>query len=123
MPTLDRLRTKVAEIIADKGKAATYRKIAKSYSRTTGETTETATDYTVKMTPPESDDRRFARSTIEGTLVEAGDVFVSLADSAIEFVPEVGDKVIFDSETWTVVQIIKTYSGELIATWDLQVRK
>lgn len=119
MATLDRIRQRVAEIISDKGKTVVYKAVSKSYSRETGGTTETVTSTTVKVSPPEPYATRF----VDGDLIKVGDTSVLLADYGSEITPNEGDKITIDSEDWTIVRVEKTYSGELVAAWGLQLRK
>ena len=119
MATLDRLRSKVATIVSDKGKTVVYSVTTNTYVATTGVNTQTTTAHTVKVTPPKEPETRL----VDGVLVKQGDAFVSLADFEIPFTPKTGDEITFDSETWVVIAIEKLYSGELVALWNLQIRK
>ena len=119
MASLDHIRSKVAGIITDKGKTVTYVSAVAVYSAATGATVETVTSYSVKVTPP----KRFENSVVDGELIQLGDAQVTLADYAKVVTPKSGDKITIDSEVWTVVAVGKVFSGELVATWKLQLRR
>ena len=56
-------------------------------------------------------------------LIREGDRKITFAASGIVFSPKVGDKVSFDSETFAVLNVSPTYSGELVAIYTVRGRK
>lgn len=115
-----RLRAMAERLIARHGKAVTLRRVERSFDPSTGEVTETVTDVAATASPPES----FGLARLDGTLVRAGDLALSLAakGGAIEPAPET-DAVIFDGETWSIVQVARSYAGEQVALYTLHLRR
>ena len=56
-------------------------------------------------------------------LIRAGDKKVTFAASGLTFVPKQGDKVAFDGDTLTVLNVTPTFSGELVAIYMVHGRK
>lgn len=59
----------------------------------------------------------------EGELVETDDLKLTCAGEAFALVPTSGDKVEFDGKTYNIVNVKPTYSGELVALYELQIRR
>lgn len=116
----DQLVPAVLELINDLGKVAVARvKSNQAYTESTGDVTESATDYTVKILPPE----RFDIGYIDGDVIRVSDLKTAVAASGLAFTPKLGMLVIFDSGTYTTISVSPVYSGEQIAMWELQLRK
>lgn len=100
------------------GTSATLRTFSESYNVTTGKNTRTATDTTVKISPPAP----VAESRIAG-VVEAGDARTVVAASPLGAVrPSTEDALIWDSKTWQIVQVNPIVSGDLVAAYELIFR-
>lgn len=118
--TLDATARNTAEYLADQyGKEITYRQVSSSYDPTTGQNTETTTDHTVKTAPPSA----YTQRQLDSSQVQVGDLRVILPDKPISFTPSTSDRVVIDGVIGSIVQANPLYSGELVAYWDLQVRK
>jgi hypothetical protein len=112
---------KVLELIGRYGKLV-------SFSVTTGATQNagagtvtggTTTAHSVKASPPYPYESRY----IDGDLVLVGDSRLYLAGSGLAFTPAPGQVVTIDSAKWRVVRVNPIYSGELVAAWEVQVRR
>jgi hypothetical protein len=73
------------------------------------------TDQTIKITPPEP----WTLAPLPDSTVEAGDMS---AYSGTDVVPDVGMKVSFDGQIWTVMAVGRVYTGDLVAMYLLQLR-
>ncbi|UOF80041.1 head tail attachment protein [Caudoviricetes sp.] len=110
----------VLEIVEAFGKVATARvKSGQAYDESAATVTETSTDYTVKILPPE----RFDVGYVDGDVIRASDLKSAVAASGLAFVPKPGMQVIFDGSTYLAVTVSPVYAGEQIAMWELQLRK
>jgi len=56
-------------------------------------------------------------------LVQVGDMYVNAAAMAFPTAPKATDRLTVDLETWTVVNVLVTYSGELPALYKLHIRR
>lgn len=55
-------------------------------------------------------------------LITFGDKKITVAATAITFEPTAGDKITYNSEVFTVMRVLKTYSGEQVAIYEIQAR-
>ncbi len=118
--TLDKTaRATAFKLIKKFGKNAILRRRTSTYSAATRKTTEATTDLKVKVSPPED----FKFNQIDGTLVQAGDAKVSIAALGLKFEPDAEtDSIVMDSVEWKIVTVKTTWSGELPALFELQLR-
>ena len=102
------------------GTTGTLRKYVESYDPTSGRNTRTATDYSLKMSPPAP----VAERRITG-VVEAGDARTIIAASPLPsgIVPTTEDAWLWDGDTYTIVQVNPIVSGDLKAAYELILRK
>jgi hypothetical protein len=112
------IKTKVKSLVDRKGKTVTYTKRVQTFTVATGDVSETTTDYSLKVSPPDGVDLRL----IDGDVVQEGDVSVVLPAKDLDFTPENGDKVTIDSVVWKVVYIDSLYTGELLGAYVLRLR-
>lgn len=86
----------------------------------TGEVTVTpGTTYPIKATPPDKYDSRL----INGDTVRADDSFILIKGQGLPFTPTLIMRVEFDSLKWNITHITPIYSGELIAAFQLRLRR
>lgn len=78
----------------------------------------TTTTYTVKAYPYPYEARY-----VDGDVVQVGDAKLILAASGLAFTPAPGQSVTIDAAVWRVIAANAIYSGELVAAWELQVRR
>jgi len=122
--TLDATARSLADRLIDKfGKTVVIRRTTRTAydgATGTGGDENAPVDYTVKVTPP----TEFTLKRIDGTLIEEGDEVVSVAALNLAIVPDKAiDVVVQDSEIWKMQQVGRLWSGELVATYILHLRK
>lgn len=102
------------------GTDATLRTYSESFSVTTGKNVRTATNYSVKISPPAP----VAESRIQG-VVEAGDsrTLVAASELAAGYRPSTEDALVWDSTTWQIVEVNPIVSGDQFAAFELIIRK
>lgn len=110
-----------ADLIAEYGKDVGYsRRAPGTYNTANSSATPTGEPVTVKaIVEPYKGQRLLAG------LVEASDLKVTIAaDSfAVGAVPSPQDIITIDGNNFTVINVMPTYSGELIAIYEFQVRR
>ena len=117
---LDTLRQTAKDLVTRFGKNATLRRYTSTYDVATGRNVNTSADTAVIITPPEPVNDRW----INNGTAKFGDAMCSLAAQGLSIRPDpTRDKVVFDGEEWTVIAASPVYSGELIALYNLQLRK
>lgn len=90
------------------------------YSALTGETTgEVESTVVRKVTPPEAANERF----IDGDVVKRGDLVTFVAAKDLTFTVINGMKILFDGDTFKVVQVTKIYSGDDVALIQIFIRR
>ena len=120
--TLDAtLRPVARQLINQFGKTVTLSKVTQgTYDPVSGTySSGCTTDHTVKVSPPESYDQ----ADIDGSLVQRDDFEVQLAALGAPAIPEIGDTITMDGESYSIITAPPVYSGELIAVYKLQCRK
>jgi len=65
----------------------------------------------------------YSENRTDGTLVKVGDLRLSVPAKDLTFNPSTEDKVVIDSVEWSIVNPQRIYSGEQVATYQLQIRK
>lgn len=121
MPTtLDiRMIPRVLAIIAKYGKSATFSASTGTYNPASGNVANTATTYSKKIIPPYAYENKY----VDGDIIKQGDMRSGVAASGLEFTPTPGMSVEIDSATWKIIAVSPVYTGELIAMYELQLRK
>lgn len=116
----DTLVPKTKEILDDLGKSMDLSvKDDGTFNPDGSVTGQVESTQTVLASPPLG----YASRLIDGDVIREGDVQVLLAAQGLTLTPAEKMKVAFDGETWTAVRVKKVYSGDLIALWDLQLRR
>lgn len=118
---LDAKARATAERLINKfGKPITIRRTSSTYNPATGSTTETTADHSGNAAPPSPYEERL----IDGSLIQVGDMRVTVPARSLSIVPSTTtDTVVMDGATWQLVRVMPLFSGELVATYELQVRK
>lgn len=120
MTALDsRLGPKALALILKYGKNATVRIENGVYTTADGSVARTPVEHIVKISPPQN----FEITLENSNTVRIGDMKCLIAALNLAFTPVVGMKIIFDSQTWTCLQMTPYYSGELVVVWEFQLRK
>lgn len=112
----------VQELLDDLGRDVifTVADVSSTYDASTGESTKSTNNYTVKATPPYP----YSDRMISSGIVQMGDMRMLVAAEDLDFTPTPGDLVTWDSgDVWRTIQVSPIYSGELICAWELQLRK
>ncbi len=117
----DRLVPKVKDLIDRLGKSATVTtEDDKTYDSGTGKTANTGTTiHTIKISPPAPYNKNYDGASI----VKVGDQRTFVAAKDLTFTPEPGLLLKVDSDEWRMVSINTLRSGELIAAYEIQLRK
>jgi hypothetical protein len=114
------LPAQVVSILATYGKDITFVIKSKTYDPATGLTTlGTPTNHVLKGSPPYPYSRKF----VDGDTVRAEDCMTIIKGDGLAFTPVPGMQVTFDGQTWTSVSVRPYYSGELVAAWEVQLRR
>ena len=102
------------------GKTVTLVRVTGStFDPSTGQTTETTDETTFAAVPPQA----FSFDRIDGSLVQSSDTLLGLPALSVPAAPTLEDKVKLDGHTWSIVQVQPTYSGELVALYQVQLRR
>ncbi len=89
------------------------------YQPSTGTYTgATSTEHSITSSPPLEFDNKY----IDGITILRGDMQIFIKGD-LEFTPAIGQKVVVAGSTFRVVGTSPIYSGDLIATWMLHLRK
>lgn len=105
------------------GASVTYtRVVVGAYDPATSSVSTTETPYSIKALVEDYSLVDSGAGFASG-LIEFGDKRVTIAQSEISVVPTAGDKITHNGETYTVVRVQKTYSGDNVALFELQARK
>jgi hypothetical protein len=119
MSTLDPLRDLATRLSDDFGKAFTIKELTGStYDPGTGTNVPSYTDHAVTGVV-----RSYREDLIDGSSVQVGDLSVQVPAAQLTFTPDTDDDVILDGNTWSVVNVRRTYGGDQVAYFRLQVRK
>ena len=112
---------KVVNILQKYGKQIDYYVYdAYDFDETTGTGTPGAETVTRKYSiPPYEVEMKY----VDRDLVQVGDMLTGVAGLGLEFTPENGIEVRFDSQIWRVVRYQPIYSGQKIALFLFQLRK
>lgn len=120
--TLDSTLRPLARRLVDSfGKAITLRRVSKgTYDPATGSLTgQTTADY-----PTNGVVRALEEKHLKNTLVEAGDMEITVAADGLDIAPDPStDLVIVGLDTWDIISVEPIFSGELVALYNLIVRK
>lgn len=112
-------RDLAANLIPEFGSTAAWIKTAEAYDASSGKATVTETSNAVVISPPEP----YNQSYIDGEVIKLGDAQALLQGKGLAFTPDIGDVVLHKSVRWRVVGLNPIYSGELIAAYEVQLRK
>ena len=118
--TLDaKMRSTASRLLAKFGKAVPITVVVKTYSPSSGAFTVTSTTTTTVNGAVSE----FSAGITGNADVISGDLKVTIAAMDLTQEPLAGDTVVIDGQTYKVINVFPTYSGELVALWKLQVRK
>jgi|SRR5882672_8759125 len=113
------MRALAKGLIKDFGKNVTLRRRVSTYDPTTGNVSNSDTDYPVTVSPPAP----YSNRRIDGELIKVGDIETLLAAAGNVTPDPTTDFVVLDAELWQVVRSDPIYSGALPAAFTLQLRK
>lgn len=113
---LDSLQGLATTLIADFGKSATLRNVARTYSATTGKTTEVVTDTSLYATPPTP----FAKFRLGDDTIRTEDLSTMIKGAGVT--PIVGDRLIYAGVEYQVIAVRPQYAGTVVAFYELQLR-
>ena len=118
----DELVPDISDVLDEVGTLATFRVITTPGTYTlpgSSVTGEIAAAHEWLIAPPYP----YSLAMVDEDLIRSGDLQTTLAAQGITFTPVVGQLVTFDSATWTVVSVHTQRSGDLVCSFDLQLRK
>jgi len=114
-----RMRALGQRLVGTYGKSVTLRRTTSSFDPSTGQTTESTTDYATSGVL-----ENYADSRTDGTLIQTGDLQVTVPALNLSVTPDQEtDSLMIDSEAWTIVNLSRIYSGEQQALYQMQVRQ
>lgn len=116
----DRLRPRVAALVAKYGRQVTYVSKTPGYTPDTSTGAPTATNSkTVFVTPPD----KYSLYLTDDVYIKKGDCRVFLPDYNLGFVPNEGDQIQgMDGRNWTVLNPKQHSTGEQAGLWELHLR-
>ena len=116
-------RATALRLIARLGKTAGYISVTDGiYNPATGAAVPTETTYSVKAIVEEISYRSVGAGFMAG-LVREGDKKIIVAASGVTFTPKTGDKFNVDGVIYEVLNFRTTYSGELVALFEVHGRR
>lgn len=92
---------------------------SKSFDPSTGDMTSFDVSNSVKVSPPQPYDERH----IDGTTIKRGDQSVVLPTFGLTAIPEIGDVVIVDGETFKITYIRKLRRRDVVLGYEIQLRR
>jgi hypothetical protein len=114
-----RMRGLAQRLVDIYGKAITLREFTgNTYDPSTGTNTPSYTDHAATGVITS-----FAERLIDGSSIKAGDLSVTVPAKDLTFDPSTEDKVRVNGQDWSIVNPSRTYSGEQVATYQLQIRR
>jgi hypothetical protein len=114
-----RMRGLAQRLVNTYGKAITLREFTgNTYDPSTGTNTPSYTDHAATGVITS-----FAERLIDGSSIKTGDLSVTVPAKDLTFDPSTEDKVTVNGEDWSIVNPSRTYSGEEVATFQLQIRR
>jgi len=112
-----------ADLITEYGKNIQYKQLTPgTYDRTNSTATPTPKEATIKGVV---EFYKQGQGYAGNTLIEVGDLKVTMAKQhfdAAGIEPTSGDKLGIDGQWHNVINVLPTYSGELIAIYEIQIR-
>jgi len=84
---------------------------------------DVTTTYPIKASPPES----FSMEYIDGTLVQRGDIQITIAAASLPFAPalassDTSDAIELDGTTYGILHVSAGYAGPDVAIYKVQAR-
>jgi hypothetical protein len=114
-----RMRGLAQRLVGTYGKAITLREFTGStYDPSTGTNTPSYTDHAATGVITS-----FAERLVDGSSIKTGDLSVTVPAKDLTFDPSAEDKVRVNGQDWSIVNPSRTYSGEQVATYQLQIRR
>lgn len=116
----DTLVPKTKAILDDLGKSMILAvKDDGTYNPDGSVTGQVESTQTVAASPP----IEYSSRLVDGDAIRQGDVQVFIAAQGLTLTPAEKMSVTFDGQVWRAVGVKPVYSGDLIALWDLQLRR
>lgn len=98
---------------------AQLRRTNSSYVESTDVETQTQTNVSLMCSPPE----RYKQWEIDGTSIKLGDLWTYIAANDVPFTPDTACQFVFNSIIYSVVRVVPHHSGNLVAAYELQLRR
>lgn len=123
MTALDtRFRSLATKLINKYGKSITLTSVTTgTYNPATGSVTNTTSSATVKAIVEDYSYQDSGSGFTEG-LIKVGDKKFTVAAIDLSSAPKPGDTITLGSSTYSVIRVIETWSGEQIASYEIQGR-
>ena len=123
MTALDtRFRSLATKLINKYGKSITLTSVTTgTYNPATGSVTNTTSSATVKAIVEDYSYQDSGSGFTEG-LIKVGDKKFTVAAIDLSSAPKPGDTITLGSSAYSVIRVIETWSGEQIASYEIQGR-
>ena len=109
------------------GTTAVLRRTTKRFDAVEGKSTETTTDFTLKITPPISGVDTvgaYRKDVMQNTTVPINEITVSFAAVGLSIEPNATtDKLLFRGAVYQIVRVLPVVSGDSIAMWQVQAKQ
>lgn len=120
MPNYARLAASAKRQIAAAGVPITLtRKVTDDYDPTIG----TADTFGASTFTGSGVRDQYALRDIDGTLIRAGDVRIYMVWDDQDPIPQVGEKLIMDGQTWMIVKPNPIKPGPIVLLYEIQARQ
>lgn len=113
------MREMMDELLTEFGNAAVFKNITSSpIDPTTGTVAKVTADEPATVSGPVGFDPRL----IDGTMIQARDAEIQLSAEGLAWEPDVNERVVIDSKTWTVIAKEPIRVQDTNVGWRLQIR-
>lgn len=126
MTSLDlRLRTLALRLINNNGSSITLQSIVEGpYNPATGQASHTTLSSTVKALVQDGSQAMQKTGTgFEDDATVGGEKLFTVAAVVIVTPPSPGDKLLFNSSTWKVLNVKEIWGAEEVITWELWCKR
>lgn len=112
----------VKDALADYGTLVTFASVTNTFNATTQSSTDSTTTYSVRAAIG-----TYGKFQVDGTTIQANDAKMTIAADALTALgaaaPKIGDRVTWFGETGEVKSVRPIASGDMIAAYEVQVRR
>jgi len=106
----------IPELLAEFGKAVTFKTATQTYDPTLGRVTDSGAGTSEQTVIPPSE---VLEKWMGSTTLDEGQMVIGLGNQGLTFTPYKGQRVTIDSEDWKVHEVKPIYTGTLIGLYIL----